>query len=98
MNKRAFIHNCNRKDWPVTLCKSISSHRNFETKYVWLIYYYLRKNCEDEFLFVAIELDFLILSQKLMKLVLLLCGKNQIIQRMLKELLLDIYLISLATV
>ena len=60
----------------------------------WLIYY-LGKNFEDEFLSVAIELGYPVLSQKWMKLVLLLCGKNQMLQQMLKELLRDIYLIFL---
>ena len=41
--------------------KSISSHHNFETKCSWLIYY-LVKNDEDEFLSVAIELGYPILS------------------------------------
>ena len=51
------MRNCNRKDWPVTLCKSISSHHDFETKCSWLIYY-LGKKFEDEFLSVAIELGY----------------------------------------
>ena len=52
------------KNWPVTLCKSIFSHHNFETKCSWLIYC-LGKKFEDEFLSVAIELGYPILSQKM---------------------------------
>ena len=63
INKRAFIRNYNRKDWPVTLCNSISSHHNFETKCSWLIYY-LSKKFEDKLLSVRIELSYPILSQK----------------------------------
>ena len=58
------MRNCNRKDWPVTLCKSISSHHEFETKYSWLIYY-LGKKIEDEFLSVTIDFGYPILSQKM---------------------------------
>ena len=60
--------------------------------------YYLGKKFEDEFLSVAIELGYSIYLKKWMKFVLLLYGKNQMLQQMLKELLRDIYLIFWATV
>ena len=64
INKWAFIRNCNRNVWHVTLCKSISSHHDFEAKCSWLIYY-LGKKFEDEFLSDAIELGYPTLSQKM---------------------------------
>ena len=90
INKRAFIRNRNRKDWPVTLSNSISNHHSFETKSSWLINY-LGKKFEDEFLSVAIELGYPIYLREWMKLVLLLCGKYQMLQQTHKELLFVIY-------
>ena len=53
--------NCNRKNWPVTLYNSISDESDFESNCSWLIYY-LGKQFEDEFISVAIELGYPILS------------------------------------
>ena len=57
INKWAFIGNCNRKDLSVTLCNSISSCHNFETKCSWLIYYFGKT--------FTIELDYPIVCQKM---------------------------------
>ena len=64
INKQSFVRNCNRKDWHVTICNSISNDHNLETKCSWLIYYFGRK-FEDKFLSVAIKLGYPILSQKI---------------------------------
>ena len=50
--------------WLITLCNSISDDHDFESNCSWLIYY-LGKKFEDEFLYVAIELGYPILSQKI---------------------------------
>ena len=64
INKEGLLRNCNRKDWPVTICNSIFEHHDLETIWSWLMYY-LGGNFEDESLSIVIKLGYLILSQKM---------------------------------